>query len=134
MANVKQIILASVFLIGGFYLIKKILPSSKTADIDVDKLSIEEAIALAKQKDFELSQKMIEALKRRGVLNQDGTENKNFMRMHYLNPDTMFSNLSEEQKQEIREASGVKPIDLSNMPQDLNWNFGNMQLFGSTMG
>ena len=46
----------------------------------------------------------------------------------------MFTNLSEEQKQKIREASGVKEINLTNMPKDLNWNFGNMQLYGSTLG
>lgn len=133
---IRKLIFATLFIGGGYYFIKKILPNFKKEEneIDVDSLSIEEAIALARQKDFELSQKIIQALKNRGILNQDGTENKNFMRMHYLDPTKMFDNISEEQKQEIREASGVKPLDLSNIPKDLNWNFGNMQLWGSTMG
>lgn len=131
---IRKLIIATLFIGGGYYFIKKILPNYNRKEIDVDSLTIEEAIALARQKDFELSQKVIKALKNRGILNQDGTENKNFMRMHYLDPTKMFDNISEEQKQEIREATGVKPIDLTNMPKDINWNFGNMQLWGSTLG
>ena len=132
--NIKKFLVGAIFLLGGFYFIKKLLPNNDLESFDIDELSIEEAIALARQKDLERAKKVKAQLIKRGILNPDGTENKNFMRMHYLNPDNMFTNLSDEQKQKIREASGVKEIDLTNMPKDINWNFGNMQLYGSTLG
>ena len=132
--TIKKFLVGAIFLFGGFYLIKKILPSKDLESFDIDELSVDEAIELARQQDLEKAKKVKGELIKRGILNPDGTENKNFMRMHYLNPDKMFTNLSEEQKQEIREASGVKEIDLSNVPKDLNWGFLNYQLPSSTLG
>lgn len=71
---VKKIVIAGLFLGGGYFLIKKLLPTfnKKNTDLEVNTMSIEERLALEEKKAREFSRKAAENLRRMGI-NPDGT-------------------------------------------------------------
>lgn len=101
---IKKVLIAGLFLGGGYFIIKKLLPTNKLSELDEELLSQDDAIELERQKAIALGKKVQEALRNRNLINSDGTMNENFERTMFLNPTTMFQNMTEEQKQNLRQS------------------------------
>ena len=120
---VKKVLIAGLFLGGGYYFIKKILPTftRKSTDLDVDTMSIEERLAEEERKARELAKKVQEQL-----IKKFGTADPkklNDIKTYMFAPDINFDNLTPEQKASISNTlknNSIFPNGLTYDPNNLN--------------
>ena len=97
---VKKIFISSLFLIGGIFFIKKILPSlvknNKKSDLEL--LSAEDEINKIKEQNKELGRKVQEQLDKKFGKNADLNDIKTFM----FAPNINFDNLTPEQIENLK--------------------------------
>ena len=102
---IKKVLIAGLFLGGGYLFIKKILPQfvDKSKSFDVDTISIEDRIAEEERKQREVAKKVKEQLiKKFGT-----TDPKALNRIQtYYGTGVDFDNLTPEQIESIRSTIG----------------------------
>jgi hypothetical protein len=131
---IKKVLIAGLFLGGGYLFIKKILPQfvDKSKSFDVDTISIEDRIAEEERKQREVAKKVKEQLiKKFGT-----TDPKALNRIQtYYGTGVDFDNLTPEQIESIRSTIGSNmskffPNGLTYDPNNLSSfkGFGNVTL------
>ena len=92
---IKKVLIAGLFLGGGYYLIKKILPNITKKEFQADTMSIEERLAEEERKARELAKKVQEQL-----IKKFGTADPNKLKdikTYMFAPDINFDKLTPEQ-------------------------------------
>ena len=120
---IKKVLIVSLFIGGGYYFIKKILPTftKKNTDLDVDTMSIEERLADEERKAKELAEKV-----RKTLISKYGTDDPkklNDIKTYMFAPDINFDNLTPEQIESIRNTlknNSMFPNGLTYDPNNLN--------------
>ncbi len=126
----KKIVIAGLFLGGGYYFIKKILPNftKKNTDLDVDTMSIEERLAEEERKARELAKKVQEQL-----IKKFGTADPNKLKdikTYMFAPDINFDKLTPEQILSI----GNTLKNNSMFPNGLTYDPNNLDSFKGLEG
>ena len=119
---VKKIVIAGLFLGGGYYFIKKILPNFTKKEFQADTMSIEERLAEEERKARELADKV-----RKTLISKYGTADPNKLKdikTYMFAPDINFDKLQEGVKQKLAEQFGV----------DEFWNPNNLSSYQGLKG
>ena len=122
---IKKVLIAGLFLGGGYFLIKKLLPTfnKKNTDLGVNTMSIEERIAEEERKNRELGKKVQEQLDKKFGKNADLNDIKTFM----YAPNIDFDNLTPEQIANIK--SSIDSSMSKFFPNGLTYDPNNLSSF-----
>ena len=122
---IKKLIITGLFLGGGYFLIKKLLPTfnKKNTDLGVNTMSIEERIAEEERKNRELGKKVQEQLDKKFGKNADLNDIKTFM----YAPNIDFDNLTPEQIANIK--SSIDSSMSKFFPNGLTYDPNNLSSF-----
>jgi len=134
---IKKVLVVGLFLGGGYFLIKKLLPTfmKKSTDLDVDTMTIDERLAEEERKAKEVAKKVQEQLKKKFGT----TDPKALNRIQtYYGKGVDFDNLTPEQIESIRntlKSNSIFPNGITYDPKNLTsfQGFGNVdltQMFG----
>lgn len=118
---IKKVLIAGLFLGGGYYFIKKILPNITKKEFQADTMSIEERLAEEERKARELAKKVQDQL-----IKKFGTADPNKLKdikTYMFAPDINFDKLTPEQIESIRNTlknNSIFPNGLTYDPNNLN--------------
>jgi len=118
---IKKVLIAGLFLGGGYYFIKKILPNITKKEFQADTMSIEERLAEEERKARELAKKVKDQL-----IKKFGTADPNKLKdikTYMFAPDINFDKLTPEQIESIRNTlknNSMFPNGLTYDPNNLN--------------
>ena len=118
---IKKVLIAGLFLGGGYYFIKKILPNFTKKEFQADTMSIEERLALEEKQAKELADKV-----RKTLISKFGTDDPNKLndiKTYMFAPDINFDKLTPEQIESIRNTlknNSMFPNGLTYDPNNLN--------------
>ena len=121
---IKKVLIAGLFLGGGYYLIKKILPNITKKEFQADTMSIEERLAEEERKARELAKKVQEQL-----IKKFGTADpKALSRIQtYYGKGVDFDNLTPEQIANIK--SSIDSSMSKFFPNGLTYDPNNLSSF-----
>ena len=125
---VKKIVIAGLFLGGGYYFIKKILPNFTKKEFQADTMSIEERLAEEERKARELADKV-----RKTLISKFGTADPNKLKdikTYMFAPDINFDKLTPEQLLSI----GNTLKNNSMFPNGLTYDPNNLDSFKGLEG
>ncbi len=118
---IKKVLIAGLFLGGGYYFIKKILPNITKKEFQADTMSIEERLAEEERKARELAKKVQDQL-----IKKFGTADPNKLKdikTYMFAPDINFDKLTPEQIESIRNTlknNSIFPNGITYDPNNLN--------------
>jgi len=118
---IKKILIAGLFLGGGYYFIKKILPNFTKKEFQADTMSIEERLALEEKQAKELADKV-----RKTLISKYGTADPNKLKdikTYMFAPDINFDNLTPEQIESIKNTlknNSIFPNGITYDPNNLD--------------
>jgi hypothetical protein len=118
---IKKILIGGLFLGGGYYFIKKILPNFTKKEFQADTMSIEERLALEEKQARELAEKV-----RKTSISKYGTADPNKLKdikTYMFAPDINFDKLTPEQIESIRNTlknNSMFPNGLTYDPNNLD--------------
>jgi hypothetical protein len=118
---IKKILIGGLFLGGGYYFIKKILPNFTKKEFQADTMSIEERLALEEKQARELAEKV-----RKTLISKYGTADPNKLKdikTYMFAPDINFDKLTPEQIESIRNTlknNSMFPNGLTYDPNNLD--------------
>jgi len=118
---IKKVLIAGLFLGGGYYFIKKILPNFTKKEFQADTMSIEERLALEEKQAKELADKV-----RKTLISKYGTADPNKLKdikTYMFAPDINFDNLTPEQIESIRNTlknNSIFPNGITYDPNNLD--------------
>jgi len=125
---IKKILIAGLFLGGGYYFIKKILPNFTKKEFQADTMSIEERLALEEKQAKELADKV-----RKTLISKYGTADPNKLKdikTYMFAPDINFDKLTPEQILSI----GNTLKNNSMFPNGLTYDPNNLDSFKGLEG
>ena len=127
---IKKVLIAGLFIGGGYLFIKKILPNftRKSTDLDVDTMSIEERLAEEERKARELGKKVKEQL-----IKKFGTADPkklNDIKTYMFAPNINFDNITPEQIESIRNTLNNNSM----FPNGLTYDPNNLSSFKGLEG
>lgn len=118
---IKKVLIAGLFLGGGYYFIKKILPNFTKKEFQADTMSIEERLALEEKQAKELADKV-----RKTLISKYGTADPNKLKdikTYMFAPDINFDNLTPEQIESIKNTlknNSIFPNGITYDPNNLD--------------
>ena len=118
---IKKVLIAGLFLGGGYYFIKKILPNITKKEFQADTMSIEERLAEEERKARELAKKVQDQL-----IKKFGTADPNKLKdikTYMFAPDINFDKLTPEQIESIRNTlknNSIFPNGITYDPNNLD--------------
>ena len=118
---IRKLIFATLFISGGYYFLKKILPNFTKDEFDLDTMSIEERLALEEKLARERAEKIRQALiKKVGTADPEKLKD---IKTWMFAPDIDFEKLSEKEKSDLAKAfEGIK------------WNPNNLDSYSGLKG
>jgi len=125
---IKKVLIAGLFLGGGYYFIKKILPNFTKKEFQADTMSIEERLALEEKQAKELADKV-----RKTLISKYGTADPNKLKdikTYMFAPDINFDKLTPEQILSI----GNTLKNNSMFPNGLTYDPNNLDSFKGLEG
>ena len=125
---IKKVLIAGLFLGGGYYFIKKILPNFTKKEFQADTMSIEERLALEEKQAKELADKV-----RKTLISKYGTADPNKLKdikTYMFAPDINFDKLTPEQILSI----GNTLNNNSMFPNGLTYDPNNLDSFKGLEG
>ena len=119
---IKKVLIAGVFIGGGIYAIRKLLPNFTKKEFQADTMSIEERLALEEKLARERAEKIRQALiKKFGTADPKKLKD---IRTYMYAPDIDYDKFQEDLKQGLAEQFGV----------DEFWNPNNLSSYSGLKG
>jgi len=118
---IKKVLIAGLFLGGGYYFIKKILPNITKKEFQADTMSIEERLAEEERKAREIAEKV-----RKTLISKFGTDDPNKLKdikTYMFAPNINFDNWTPEQIESIKNTlknNSMFPNGLTYDPNNLS--------------
>jgi len=107
---IKKILIGGVFIVGGYYLIKKLLPEFHTKYLQINTKSADDVFAEKEKKRAEFEKKMRDNFERRlGTRNPEKYSQSELIKKMMFAPNLDFEKMSDKEKSDLAKSfEGIK--------------------------